>query len=99
MISCKDHRSLEKHRLNAHPDLRYLPSNLTFYHPIQLRQSPIQLNITVYVAGKSGLLAGGLNNQQIVQFQTPQTANMTTFQAASVNPSIRIFELISIRIK
>jgi hypothetical protein len=38
------------------PDLRYLQPNSTFYYPIQIRQVPIQINITVYVAGKSGLL-------------------------------------------
>jgi hypothetical protein len=64
------------------PDLRYLQPNSTFYYPIQIRQVPIQINITVYVAGKSGLLEGGINNQQFVQVQTPQTANMTTFEAA-----------------
>jgi len=67
---------------DSRTDLRYLPPNSTFYYPIQILQSPVQLSITVYVAGKSGLLEGGINNQQFVQVQTPQTANITTFQAA-----------------
>jgi hypothetical protein len=64
------------------PDLRDLQSNSTFFYPLQIRQSPIQINITIYVGGNSGLLEGAINNEQFVQVQTPKTANWTIFQAA-----------------
>jgi hypothetical protein len=67
---------------DPNPDLRFLQSNSTFYYSLQIRQSPIQINITVYVGGNSGLLEGAINNEQFVQVQTPKTANKTTFQAA-----------------
>ncbi len=66
------------------PDLRYLQPNSTFYYPLHILQSPIQLNVTVYVAGKSGLLEVSINNEHFVQVETSQTANMTTFQATPV---------------
>jgi hypothetical protein len=66
------------------PDLRNLDPNSTFYYPLQILQSPIQINLTVYVAGSSGVLEAGINNEQFVQVQTPQTANTTTFQAALI---------------
>ena len=56
--------------------------NSTFYYPLLIHQSPIQLKITVYVGGTSQLLEGSLNNGQFVQIQTPQTANETTFAPA-----------------
>jgi hypothetical protein len=64
------------------PDLRFLQPNSTFYYPIQIRQSPIQINITVYVGGNSGLLEGAINNEQFVQVLTPKTTNRTTFEPA-----------------
>jgi hypothetical protein len=68
----------------ATPDLRYLQPNSTFHYPLQLRQSPVQFNVTVYVAGKSGLLEVGINNEHFAQVQTPQTANTTTFAPTPV---------------
>ena len=61
------------------PDLRNLSPNSTFFYPIQIHQSPIQLKIIVYVSGQSGLLEGGINNEQFIQVQTPTS---TTFQPA-----------------
>ena len=58
--------------------------NSTFYYPLEIRQSPMKINVTVYVSGNSGSLEGGFNNEQFVQVQTPQTANETTFEAAPV---------------
>ena len=66
------------------PDLRYLFPNSTFFYPIQIHQSPMKINLTVYVAGNSGILEAGINNEQFVQVQTPKTANMTTFQPAPI---------------
>ncbi|CAF3298259.1 unnamed protein product [Rotaria sp. Silwood2] len=64
------------------PDLRYLGPNSVFYYPLQIRQSPIQINLTVYVGGNSGTLEASINNEQFIQVQTPTTFNTTTFQAA-----------------
>ena len=61
------------------PDLRNLSANSTFLYPLQIHQSPIQIKISVYVAGQSGLLEGAINNQQFVQVQTSES---TTFQPA-----------------
>ena len=66
------------------PDLRNLGPNSTFYYPLQILQSPVQISVTVYVAGGAGILEGGINNEQFVQVQTPKTANSTTFEAAPV---------------
>jgi hypothetical protein len=66
------------------PDLRYLRPNETFYYPLKIVQSPVRINVTVYVAGNAGILEGGINNEQFIQIQTPQTANSTTFEAAPV---------------
>jgi hypothetical protein len=62
------------------PDLRNLESNSTFYYPLQIFQSPIQLNLTVYVAGKASLLEASINNEQFIQVKTPQTANTTVYE-------------------
>ena len=62
-------------------DLRNLTANSTFYYPLQIHQSPLRLNLTVYVAGSSGILEGAIGNYQFVQVQT---ANTTSFQAAPV---------------
>jgi hypothetical protein len=67
-----------------YPDVRIIAANDTFYYPLQIRQSPIRINVTVYVGGDSGLLEGGINNEQYVEVQTPKTANKTTFEAAPV---------------
>jgi hypothetical protein len=64
------------------PDLRYLPANSTFFYPLQIFQSPIQINLTVYIAGKSGLLEASINNNQFIQVITPKTANITIFEPA-----------------
>jgi len=61
-----------------------LTINSTFYYPIQIFQSPVQLNIIVYIAGNSGVLEGAINNEQFVQIQTPKTENSTIFTAAPV---------------
>jgi hypothetical protein len=91
---------------DTNPDLRFLRPNSTFYYPLQIRQSPIQLNITVYVGGKSGLLEGGINNEQFVQVQTPKTPNITIFQAApsmlfnitqTTIPSLVVFRIRNIQ--
>ena len=66
------------------PDLRHLGPNSTFYYPLQILQSPIQIKVTVYVAGSAAVLEGGINNEQFVQVQTPKTANSTTFQPSPV---------------
>jgi hypothetical protein len=63
-----------------HPDLRNLTVNATFFYPIQIFQSPIKLNLTVYVAGNASLLEAAISNGQFTQIQTPQTLNTTTFQ-------------------
>ena len=74
-----------EHRI-PYPDpyLKNLGVNSTFYYPLEIRQSPMKINVTVYVSGNSGSLEGGFNNEQFVQVQTPQTANETTFEAAPV---------------
>lgn len=61
------------------PDLRNLSPNSTFFYPLQIHQPINQLKIIIYVSGQSGLLEGGINNEQFVQVQTPQS---TTFQPA-----------------
>ena len=66
------------------PDLRNLGVNSTFFYPLQVLQSPIQIKLTVYVAGNPGILEAGINNGQFVQVQTPQTASTTTFAPAPV---------------
>jgi hypothetical protein len=91
---------------DPHPDLRFLEPNSTFYYPIQIRQSPIQINITVYVGGNSGLLEGGISNEQFVEVLTPKTTNRTTFEAApsmlfnisqAIVPSIVAFRIRNIQ--
>ena len=84
------------------PDLRNLSPNSTFFYPIQIHQSSIQLKIIVYVSGQSGLLEGGINNEQFIQVQTPTS---TTFQPTlpmlfnitqSIVPSLITFRLKNI---
>ena len=65
-----------------YPDLRNLTINSTFYYPIQIFQSPVQLNIIVYTAGNSGVLEGSINNAQFTQVETPRTENTTIFAPA-----------------
>lgn len=62
------------------PDLRNLSVNSTFYYPLQILRSPMQINITVYVAGNSSILEASLNNDQFIQIKTPSTGNTTIFQ-------------------
>ena len=85
-----------------YPDLRNLTVNSTFYYPIQIFESPIRINITVYVGGQSGLLEGGINNEQFIVVKTPATIHTTTFTAApsmefrinqTIVPSIVAFRL------
>jgi hypothetical protein len=64
------------------PDLRNLATNSTFYYPLKIVQSPIKLNLTVYVAGNSSILEGSINNDQFIEVVTPETANTTIFEAA-----------------
>ena len=66
------------------PVLKYLGPNATFYYPLQIHQSPIRINVTVYTAGDSGVLEGAINNEQFIQVQTPKTANDTIFAATPV---------------
>jgi hypothetical protein len=66
------------------PDLRNLDSNSTFYYPLQVHESPIQINVTVYAAGKSGLLEVSINNENFVEVKTPSTGSMTIFKPTSV---------------
>jgi hypothetical protein len=63
-------------------DLINLESNSTFYYPLQIHQSPLQISVIVYVAGKSGILEGSINNENFVQVKTPSTGSMTKFEAA-----------------
>jgi hypothetical protein len=66
------------------PYVEYIVANATFYYPLRVLQSPIRINITVYVAGNSGILEGAINNGQFVQVQTPKTADWSIFEAAPV---------------
>jgi hypothetical protein len=66
------------------PYLRYLRPNATFFYPLQIHQSPIQINVTVYTGGNSGILEGAVNNEQFIQVETPKTADWGIFQAAPV---------------
>jgi len=89
-----------------YPYVSPVPANATLYYPLQIRQSPIRISITVYVSGFAGILEGGINNEQFIQVQTPATANWTTFQAApvmhfninqSIVPSIVAFRLKNVQ--
>ena len=84
------------------PYLAYPQVNTTFYYPLKITQSPITINITVYVAAHPGVLEGAINNGQFIQIQTPKTLNGTTFEPAtvmqfninqSVVPSVATFRL------
>lgn len=66
------------------PDLRNLQINSTFFYPLQVHQSPIQLHLTVYVAGESGVLEASINNGDFVQVNTPYTGSMTIFKPTAV---------------
>jgi hypothetical protein len=74
----------EHHEPFPDPYLRYLSVNETFYYPLKIVQSPIQINITVYTSGDGGILEGGINNEQFIQVQTPKTADWDTFEPAPV---------------
>ena len=63
-----------------YPDLRNLTANSTFFYPIQIFQSLIKINLTVYAAGNASLLEAAISNSQFTQVETPQTLNTTTFQ-------------------
>ena len=85
------------------PYLQNLTSNSTFYYPLKILHSPIQINLTVYVAGNAGLLEAAINNEQFVQVRTPQTANMSTFEATpmiqlNINQTI-LPSIVTLRLK
>ena len=61
------------------PDLRNINANATFYYPLKIVESPIRINVTVYVADNSSILEASLNNEQFTQVQTPATGNTTVF--------------------
>ncbi len=93
------------HGYSPLPYINYLPLNSTFYYPLLVRQSPLQINITVYTSLNSSLLEGALNNEQFVRVRTPKTANRTSFEPTpvmqfSINqekvPSIVVFRLKNI---
>ena len=65
-------------------DLKIIAANDTFYYPLKIVESCVQINVTIYVGGQSNLLQVGINNEQFIEIQTPQTANMTTFEPTSV---------------
>jgi hypothetical protein len=88
-----------------YPDLRNLSVNSTFYYPLQIFQSPIKLNLTVYVAENSSTLEASINNDQFVQVKTPETGNTTILEATptiqfninqTILPSIVILRLKNI---
>lgn len=62
------------------PDLRNLQVNSTFFYPLQIRSSMTRLNITVYVAGSSGLLEVRINNENFIQVKTPSTGSTSVFK-------------------
>ncbi|CAF1231406.1 unnamed protein product [Didymodactylos carnosus] len=66
------------------PWLRNLGPNSTFYYPLQILQSPMTINVTVYVAGNSGTLEASINNADFIQVRTPSTGNYTNFQPAPI---------------
>ncbi|CAF3514014.1 unnamed protein product, partial [Rotaria sp. Silwood2] len=85
------------------PYLRNLGPNSTFYYPLQLLQSPMQINITVYVAGSSGILEASINNANFIQVQTPSTGSTTIFFPAppfqfNINPTI-IPSIVTLRLR
>ena len=85
------------------PDLRNLKTNSTFFYPLQIHQSSIQINFTVYVAGHSGILEGSINNANFIRIKTPSTGNMTIFQPApvmifNINQTI-VPSIITLRLK
>jgi hypothetical protein len=85
------------------PDVSHIGANNTFYYPLKIVQSPIQINITVYTAGDSGLLEGSINNEQFIQVLTSKTANWTTYEATpvmqfNINQTI-VPSLVAFRIK
>jgi len=86
-----------------YPDLRNLTINSTFYYPIQIFESPIQLNITVYTAGNSGLLEGAINNAQFTVIETVRTENTTIFAPAPIMQfqinQTKIPSIVTFRIK
>ncbi|CAF3463422.1 unnamed protein product [Rotaria sp. Silwood1] len=87
----------------ADPYLRNLGPNSTFYYPLQILQSSMQINITVYVAGNSGILEASINNANFIQVQTPSTGNMTLFRPApsfqfNINPTV-VPSIVTLRLR
>jgi hypothetical protein len=87
----------------SNPYLENLGPNSTFYYPLQILQSSMQINITVYVAGNAGILEASINNANFLQVQTPSTGNMTVFQPApvfqfNINPTI-IPSIVTLRLR
>jgi len=74
-----------------------------YSHPLQILQSSMQINITVYVAGNSGLLEASIDNANFIQVQTPSTGNMTLFQPAptfqfNINPTV-VPSIVTLRLR
>ena len=68
-----------------------------------ITQSFMQINLTVYVAGNSGILEASINNANFIQVRTPSTGNMTVFQPAppfqfNINPTI-VPSIVTLRLK
>jgi hypothetical protein len=87
----------------AYPDLRYLGPNSTFYYPLQILQSSMQINVTVYVAGSSGILEASINNGNFLQVPTPSTGNITLYQPAptfqfNINPTV-VPSIVTLRLR
>jgi hypothetical protein len=85
------------------PVLQNLSINSTFFYPLQIHQSPIQLNVTVYVGGESGVLEAAINNANFVQVKTPSTGSTTIFEPAptmqlNINQS-SVPSVITLRLK
>jgi hypothetical protein len=87
----------------TNPYLTNLGPNSTFYYPLQILQSSMQINITVYVAGNSGILEASINNANFIQVRTPSTGSMTSFQPAptfqfNISPTI-VPSIVTLRLK
>jgi hypothetical protein len=87
----------------SNPYLMNLGPNSIFYYPIQITQSSMQINITVYVGGNSGILEASINNANFIQVTTPATGNMSSFQPAptfqfTINPTI-IPSIVTLRLR
>ncbi len=48
------------------PYFRNLGPNSTFFYPLQILQSSMQINLSVYVAGNSGILEASTDNNKFI---------------------------------